>query len=537
VIPRVTLSAVTSEEMDLIGVAASRVGTTLHGKYQIDKVLGVGGMGIVYAATHRNGKRFAIKLLHPEFSSRRDIRTRFLREGYVANAVNHPGVVAVLDDDMTDDGSAFLVMELLDGSTVEALGARPGSRMPLREALGIAYQLLDVLDAAHTKTIVHRDIKPANLFVIRDGQVKVLDFGLARLRDATTGLNTTRTGETMGTPAFMPPEQARGDVSAIDPRTDIWAAGATIFTALSGRLVHDGDNARQVMVRAATMPAPSLASVIPEAPASVVQLLAKALEFDKAQRWSSAAAMRDAVGIAYEELFGEPSREHLKLLFDLNPGTTETAITELSPKSNSIPMLRDSAVVSASTAVSAGEQSEPTTLALAESPRERPGIQRSTLAVIIGAGLLTLVAGGASLSFLKREVHSNTAVINPSSSTIVPHSSLGRESTDPGLGLQTGDSPLSSSLPAISPESLPPITQPSSSLRVSRSAQRPVTKILSPAAPGNLSQTMPAAIPPSLASSVQLAATPANKAPPVNDNTHSEDSRKHRRIDDAVDHQ
>ncbi len=536
-IPRVTLSAVTSEDSDLIGVAASRIGTTLHGKYHIDRMLGVGGMGIVYAATHRNGKRFAIKLLHPEFSSRRDIRTRFLREGYVANAVNHPGVVAVLDDDVAEDGSAFLVMELLDGNTVDALGARPGARVPLREALGIAYQLLDVLDAAHTKTIVHRDIKPANLFVIRDGQLKVLDFGLARLRDATTGLNTTRTGETMGTPAFMPPEQARGDVSAIDPRTDIWAAGATIFTALSGRLVHDGDNARQVMVRAATMPAPSLSSAVPDAPSSVVRLLAKSLEFEKAERWSSAAAMRDAVKTAYEELFGAPSREHLKVLFDLNPGTTETAATEVSPNSNSIPRLRDSAVVSASTGVSRDTQSEPATLALAESPRERPKIQRSRGAVVVVAGLLTLVAGGAAVSLYRRGARSNNDVTHSTSSIRGSSSPVNGESPDSRLNPQTSDSSLSSSQPVISPESLPPVTQPPSVLRVSRNAPPAATRPLSPAAPGKLPPPVPAAIPPSLAPSVQPAPAPVNNNLPANGNTLPEDSRKHRRIDDAVDHQ
>jgi eukaryotic-like serine/threonine-protein kinase len=354
VLPRVTLSAVTSEGDVLSDASASRIGTTLLGKYTIEHVLGIGGMGVVYAATHRNGKRFAVKLLHPEYSVRRDLRARFLREGYVANAVNHPGVVAILDDDVAEDGSAFLVMELLEGNTVETLGARPGGRMPVRAALGIALQLLDVLDAAHCRDITHRDIKPANLFVLRDGQVKVLDFGLARLRDATTGINTTRTGETLGTPAFMPPEQARGEFNSIDARTDIWAVGATVFTAISGCIVHEGDNARQVMVRAATMPSRSLSSVAPGAPESVVQLIAKALEFDKSARWDSAKSMREAVTQAYAELFGAPLREHLKSLFDMVTDSVSEAPTRPSPFADSIQTIDSSVVMSGSVTVPPG---------------------------------------------------------------------------------------------------------------------------------------------------------------------------------------
>src|SRR5580692_7221435 len=106
-------------ENDLQVRAQKRIGTVLRGKYRIDRVLGVGGMAVVYAATHRNKKRFALKMLHPELSTREDIRTRFLREGYVANSVEHPGAVAVMDDDVAEDGAAFLVMELLDGVGVE----------------------------------------------------------------------------------------------------------------------------------------------------------------------------------------------------------------------------------------------------------------------------------------------------------------------------------------------------------------------------------------------------------------------------------
>src|SRR3954469_6758671 len=121
--------------------AASRVGSILRGKYRIDRVLGIGGMAVVYAATHRNRKRFAIKMLHPELSCRVSIRERFVREGYVANTIDHPNALSVLDDDTTEDGAAFVVMELLEGLTVEGLAARNADRLPVQVTLAIIHGL------------------------------------------------------------------------------------------------------------------------------------------------------------------------------------------------------------------------------------------------------------------------------------------------------------------------------------------------------------------------------------------------------------
>jgi serine/threonine-protein kinase len=320
------------EDEETLRAASARVGTTLNGKYRVDRVIGIGGMATVYAVTHRNRKRFAIKMLHPEFSVRRDIRARFIREGYVANSVAHPGVVAVLDDDTDEAGAAFLVMELLEGRPVEMLYALEKTPIPVREALAIACQLLDILDAAHEKSVIHRDVKPANLFLLNDGQLKIVDFGIARLRDAEPGLKSTRTGATLGTPAFMPPEQALALPSDIDARTDIWAAGATLFTMLSARYVHEADNARQMMIRAATEPARSLASVAPHVPTAVVEVVMRALEFERSERWPSAAAMRDALLAIERDLFGEPSQSDLAALVKRAAASAETSPTEPSPE-------------------------------------------------------------------------------------------------------------------------------------------------------------------------------------------------------------
>jgi serine/threonine-protein kinase len=278
----------------------------LRGKYRIDDVLGVGGMAVVYAATHRNKKRFAIKMLHPELSRHDDVRTRFLREGYVANSVEHPGAVSVLDDDVAEDGAAFVVMELLRGKSVDQAWVEHDKKVPLALALSIGDALLDVLAAAHAKSVVHRDIKPANLFLTTDGRLMVLDFGIARIREEGSGAVTTQTGAMLGTPAFMSPEQALADTGKIDSRTDVWAAGATLFTLLTGEHVHEGGNAPQLLVNAATKTARAIASVLSTVPGPVAAVIDKALAFEKEDRWTSAKEMRDALARACTEATGAP---------------------------------------------------------------------------------------------------------------------------------------------------------------------------------------------------------------------------------------
>ena len=292
----------TVADEDLVERANARVGALLKGKYTLDRVLGIGGMATVYAATHRNGKEFAVKVLHADLSLRTDTRTRFLREGYLANRVNHPGAVAVLDDDVAEDGGAFLVMELLHGQTVESLWERQRGRLPLPLVAGIGLQLLEVLSAAHARGLIHRDIKPGNLMLTDDGQVKVLDFGIARLRDMAS-VKTTQTGMVMGTPAFMAPEHAMAKTDEIDAQTDVWAAGATMFTLATGQLVHEAENTQMLLVKAATQPARKVSSLMPSMPPVLGEVIDRALAFDKKSRWASAAAMQTALREAAREAF------------------------------------------------------------------------------------------------------------------------------------------------------------------------------------------------------------------------------------------
>jgi serine/threonine protein kinase len=285
--------------------ALLRLGMVLQDKWTLDALLGVGGMAAVYAATHRNGKRVAVKVLHAEVSHDEEVKQRFLQEGYAANTIQHDGAVSVLDDDVAPDGSAFIVMELLEGETVERRWERSGQRLPAREVLAIAAQVLDVLAAAHAKNVIHRDVKPENLFITRVGQLKVLDFGIAKVFEAQRGRATsTRAGMVMGTPAFMAPEQARARWDEVDGRTDLWAVGATMFTLLTGRHVHEGASGQEQLILSATMPAPPLASVEPDVPAALAAVVDRALAFDRGRRWLDAVAMQEAVSTLLEALGG-----------------------------------------------------------------------------------------------------------------------------------------------------------------------------------------------------------------------------------------
>ncbi|MFO0614763.1 MAG: serine/threonine-protein kinase [Polyangiaceae bacterium] len=280
---------------DVLAAAERRVGSLLRGKWRLDRVLGVGGMASVYAATHRNGMRGAVKILHTDVARNADARARFLREGYLANQVKR-GAVKVLDDDSLEDGSVFLVMELLEGQTLEAIAAaQPGERLSTERVRWIARALLDILVAAHEVDLVHRDVKPENLFLTTAGELRVLDFGLARLRDGSGAARKTTTTSAMGTPAFMPPEQALAEWDRVGPHSDIYSVGATLFTLLTGELTHVANTAAALLVAVASRPARPIRSVLPTCPADLAHAIDRACAFDPAHRWPSARAMLDAI--------------------------------------------------------------------------------------------------------------------------------------------------------------------------------------------------------------------------------------------------
>jgi eukaryotic-like serine/threonine-protein kinase len=298
-------------ELDREAGARVRIGATLKGKWRLEELLGVGGVAAVYAARHKNGKRVAIKILHPAFAADERVVARFSREGYVANRILHPGAVVIDDDDVDEALGPFVVMELCDGETLEAWRVRLGGRVAPAQLCPVLVKLLEVLAAAHRAGVLHRDLKPENVMLSGEGDVKILDFGLARAREAWSQEQgaLTQPEALLGTPGFMAPEQAMGRWDRVDARTDLWAVGATAFALLAGRPVHQADSVQALLVTAATEPAPRIRDVCPDVPAALAAIIDRALSFSKAERFESAEEMSGALSSGGAEVTGAPSPE------------------------------------------------------------------------------------------------------------------------------------------------------------------------------------------------------------------------------------
>jgi len=254
------------------------------GSYQIVRKLGEGGMGAVYLGHHALlGRRAAIKVLLPALSARPDVVNRFFNEARAVTSISDPGIVQVFDFGYHTDGSAFIVMEFLDGEALDVRLHRFG-RLSVVESLRLARQVATSLAAAHAQHIIHRDLKPENIFLVKDSEVssgersKILDFGIAKLADDHPGKIKTHTGAIIGTPVYMSPEQCRG-LAELDHRSDIYALGCVLFHLLTGRPPFEGEGMGDIIAAhiRETAPAPSaiLPSISPQVDALVLRCLAK----------------------------------------------------------------------------------------------------------------------------------------------------------------------------------------------------------------------------------------------------------------------
>ncbi len=271
-----------------------RVGTVVDGRWRVERLLGLGSTSAVYAATHRNGHRAALKILHQSLCSDTSMLERFLGEAGIANAIKHRAIVPIRDDGTTEDGCTYLVVELLEGDTLEALRERRKGRLEVEELAPIAEELMSALAAVHAAGVVHRDLKPQNVFLTGTGELKLLDFGTARIFDRAAGSAVSAAGMVIGTPAFMSPEQAKGARAEVDAQSDVWSLGAMLFTLLSGEYVHLGRDAHARLLTAASKPARKLADVAPSIDDRVATVIDRALAFAKEERWADVRAMRVA---------------------------------------------------------------------------------------------------------------------------------------------------------------------------------------------------------------------------------------------------
>jgi serine/threonine protein kinase len=285
-------------------------GVLISGKYRLQRILGAGSMGSVWAARNELTNRdFAVKFLLPELSQNEEALNRFFLEARACGQIRHPAIVDVYDMGQAEDGSPYLVMELLEGEGFDARIARQGFMRAVDVCRYIAI-ISRGLDEAHTRGLIHRDLKPGNIFfaIDKSGQVfpKVLDFGISKETSSEHfDYVKTSTGAVLGSPAYMSPEQAKGELD-IDARTDIWALGVIMFESLTGELPFDANNYNALMLNIITRPHRSVMEVAPDCPPELGALVNRLLEKDRAKRVHSAGELANQLERIYAKLTDTP---------------------------------------------------------------------------------------------------------------------------------------------------------------------------------------------------------------------------------------
>jgi serine/threonine-protein kinase len=295
------------------------VGRVIGETYKIGRVIGEGGMGRVYEAKHlRLGdRRLAIKILHAELARDPEIVLRFQREAESASAIDHPHVIDVFDVHKTADGRPYLVGEFLEGQELGEHILKVG-RLDVSTAATIARQICRALNAAHARGIVHRDMKPENVFITsRDGMphIKVIDFGISKAQKRDT--NLTRTGLIMGTPSYMAPEQARGD--KVDHRVDVYAVGALLYTALTGKKPFDNDDPTTILGMVLTSEPVRPRAIDPMIPEGLEVVVQRAMAKDPRDRYQTMVDLGEA--LAPFELANAPQSEAMQSILKRGNGT------------------------------------------------------------------------------------------------------------------------------------------------------------------------------------------------------------------------
>jgi serine/threonine protein kinase len=263
-------------------------GRTIAGKYRLNRLLGAGGMAFVWSATNVFTERdFAVKFMLPHVARTPEAATRFLLEAKVSARINHPNIIEVIDVGQSEDGSLFLVMELLTGASLDVAMRRQRPPMTVHDLLSHMRDVAMALEAAHRNGVVHRDLKPTNVFLHedRDGRVvpKVLDFGVSKVLEEEQNTALTLAGTVLGSPHYMSPEQAMG-AADIDGRTDVFAFGGILFEALTGRRAYEAPNFNALIVAIATKQPARIDDLAPKLPEPLRALVRDCMATDKQAR-------------------------------------------------------------------------------------------------------------------------------------------------------------------------------------------------------------------------------------------------------------
>ncbi|MBL8603596.1 MAG: protein kinase [Myxococcales bacterium] len=277
-----------------------RLGSTLAEKYRLDRIVGRGGMGVVFAATHLwTGRPVAVKLLHPEYARDTGLVKRFLREARAAAGLRHPNVVDVLDMGAEPDGTVYLVLEMLVGESVDQV-LEAQTRLSLDDVSAWLLPVIDAVAVAHNQGIVHRDLKPENIYLHRPSPgvtvPKLLDFGIAKIK-GTSGTQQTAVGSVIGTLHYMSPEQAEGrdDVAAA---SDVWALGVVLYECLTGAMPFDGANGPAILLAISRGGYRSVRVLRPELNARVIEVIERCLSLSVEARYPNAGALAEALRAA-----------------------------------------------------------------------------------------------------------------------------------------------------------------------------------------------------------------------------------------------
>ena len=260
------------------------IGRLLDNRYEILEVIGTGGMAVVYKALcHRLNRLVAVKILKDEFAGDEEFRRRFRAEGEAVAMLSHPNIVQVYDVSSSESAN-YIVMELIDGISLKQYMEKKGV-LNWKETLHFAMQIAKGLEHAHSRGIIHRDIKPHNIMVLKNGSVKVMDFGIARVMNKSN----TLTKEALGSVHYISPEQAKG--SFTDSRSDIYSLGVVMYEMMTGRPPYDGDSPVAVAIQHINGGAPLPTSFNPNIPAGMEQIIMKAMALEPKDRYASATEL------------------------------------------------------------------------------------------------------------------------------------------------------------------------------------------------------------------------------------------------------
>lgn len=386
-------------------------GTVIAGRYRLDRLLGKGGMGQVWAATHEVTLRaVALKLLNTPVHLRPDRRRRFFREARAASAVRHPNVVQIHDFFELDDDTPVMVMDLLEGETLGQRLAREHS-LGLNDAVNIFLPVVSAVGTAHALGIVHRDLKPDNVFLARSEKdrldVRVLDFGIAKLT-GLTGVDAedvalTGTGAMLGTPSYMSPEQSFGDKD-VDHRTDIWSLGVMLYETLAGTKPVDGETVGRVLHRLTTEAITPIEVVAPELPAEVSALIGRMLTRDPGGRPKDLREVHVVLSrYAEVEVQGfDAATEERPMALDSNPSNA-------APSSRAVIPLSDACDPDAATF--AGGPPSPSSPGVAVETRAEPGETTGSSAKpwVLLIGAMALLAIGSFATWLVLSAHNDAS--------------------------------------------------------------------------------------------------------------------------------